>query len=67
MKLFLVWIPSAALAAILYFGKKGKPENYLLHWIRFQFTPASFSAFSDSSQWKTPPSLYKAASNGRKS
>ncbi len=56
-KLFLIWIPTGFLAAILRFGKRGKPDNYLVHWIRFQFRPGTLSAFPSPNQWKTPPNF----------
>ncbi len=44
-RLFFVWLPTAALAAILYFGKKGRPENYLTHFARYHLRGKYFSAF----------------------
>src|ERR1039457_5057750 len=35
-KLLMVWLPTSALALALYFGKKGKPDNHLVHWLTFQ-------------------------------
>lgn len=57
LKLFLVWIPSALLAGLLYFGKKGKPDNFLVHWMRFQFRPGVLRAFPDPTSSGNPPSL----------
>lgn len=57
LKIFFVWIPTATLAAILHFGKKGKPDNYLVHWLRFQMKPGTYKAFPDATQWGLPPSL----------
>ena len=57
LKLFLVWLPSIALAALLKFGKKGKPDNYLVHWFRFQFRPGVLKAFAEPSTQKIPPKL----------
>ena len=54
-KLMFVWLPSLALAAVLYFGKKGKPDNYLVHWLRFQVKPGIFSAFDAPTDWVSPP------------
>jgi hypothetical protein len=55
-KLFFVWLPTLALAASLWIGKRGKPENYLVHWVRFQIKPGVYSAFQDSdvpsSSWR---------------
>ena len=50
LKLYLVWIPSIVLATVIRIGKRGKPDNYILHWIRFQIRPGIISAFPDS-EW----------------
>lgn len=55
MKLFLVWLPSLLLAALLYFGKKGKPDNYLVHWMRYQFRPGVLRAFPEPTATNIPP------------
>ena len=47
MKLLLVWAPSLLLAVVLRFGKRGKPDKYLIHWIRYQIKPGSYSAFTE--------------------
>lgn len=57
LKLFLVWMPSIALAAVLYFGKKGKPDNFLVHWLRFQFRPGVLRAFPEPTVLNDPPTL----------
>ena len=49
LKIPLVWIPSLAVAGIIRFVKRGKPENYLLHWIRYQMRPGILSAFVEPS------------------
>jgi hypothetical protein len=55
MKLFLIWLPTASLAAVLYFGKKGKPDNYLVHWLRFQIKDGALSAFPEPTDSSPPP------------
>jgi hypothetical protein len=55
LKIVLVWLPTLALSLTLYFGKKGKPENYLIHWFRFQIKPGIFSAFPEPEPWGPPP------------
>lgn len=55
MKIILVWLPSIALALILRISKRGKPDNYLIHWIRFQIRPGVLSAFQEPSEWSIPP------------
>lgn len=59
MKLLLVWLPTLSLAAILRLGKRGKPENYLVHWLRFQIRPGSLSAFKHSTFWGFCPKTRK--------
>jgi len=43
----LVWIPTAVLALVLRYGKRGKPDRYLIHWLRFQLRPGVLSAFEE--------------------
>jgi hypothetical protein len=62
MTLLLVWAPSIALAVVLRLGKRGKPDKYLLHWMRFQAKPGIYSAFPEPSNWKVPPRLKRRAS-----
>ena len=45
MKILCVWLPTVSLACILRYGKKGKPEKYIIHWVRFQIMPGVFEAF----------------------
>lgn len=47
LKVFLVWLPTLVLAATLRFAKRGKPEGFLIHWLRYQIKPGVLSAFSD--------------------
>lgn len=56
-RFLLVWAPSLAFAIALRFGKAGKPDNFLLHWIRFQLMPKRISAFSEFDNWPEPLSL----------
>ena len=57
MKLILVWLPSIALALILRLSKRGKPDNYLVHWLRFQIRPGILTSFKEPSEWALPPRL----------
>lgn len=57
MKIFFVWLPSLALAIVLRSSKRGKPDNYLLHWLRFQIKPGVLSAFQAPTIWKRPPTM----------
>ncbi len=47
ISLLLVIAPAAILAGILRLGKVGKPDNFLVHWIRFQIRPGIYSAFPE--------------------
>jgi len=58
MKLYLVWLPTLTLALTLRLGKRGKPDNYLLHLVRFQTQPKLLSAFQDATHFQTPPRLH---------
>jgi len=55
LKIFFVWLPTIALAVALRLGKKGKPDNYLIHWMRFQTKPGTYRAFPEASKWDQPP------------
>ena len=58
-KLFVVWIPTALLALVLRIGKHGKPDNYLIHKIKFTFQPKILRAFPEATNFKTPPTIQK--------
>jgi hypothetical protein len=60
LKWLFVWLPSAALALTIKFSKRGKPDNYLIHWLRFQIKPGILSAFADPTNDITPPKIRKA-------
>ena len=47
MKLLLVWVPTSLLALVLRYGKRGRPDRFLTHWIRFQSSPGVYSAFPE--------------------
>ncbi len=56
-KLFFAWIPTAILALILYYGKRGKPDKYLVHWIKYQLKSGGFSAFEEPTVVVSPPKI----------
>jgi hypothetical protein len=56
-KVFFVWLPTLFLALVLRYGKKGKPDKYLIHWLRFQIKPGTYRAFPDVSIWARPPRI----------
>lgn len=59
LKWLFVWLPSASLALTIKFSKRGKPDNYLVHWLRFQIKPGILSAFADPTNDITPPKIRK--------
>lgn len=46
-KFALVWLPVLIVAATLRIGKRGKPDNYLIHLAKFHARPRYFSAFKE--------------------
>ena len=56
-KWLFVWAPSVTLACVLRWGKRGKPEKYLVHWVRFQIKPGVYSAFPESPHGKPVPRI----------
>ncbi len=61
LKLLLVWFPSASLALTIRLTKRGKPENYLIHWLRFQMKPGILKAFPEPTINAPPPTLRKSS------
>ena len=58
-KLFCVWLPTSIVGVILRFGKRGKPDNYLIHLARYHTLPSILSCFKDSTQWARLPRTTK--------
>lgn len=58
-KFSLVWLPVAALAIFLRIAKRGKPDNYLVHWIQFRVKPRVLNAFPEPSVRISPPTISK--------
>lgn len=56
-KLLLVWLPVVAIAIALRIGKRGKPDNYLIHLAQHHAKPKYYSAFIDSKEIPSPPHL----------
>jgi len=52
-KVALVWAPTVLLALILKYGKRGKPEKFILHWLRYQFSPGVYEAFPEATSEPT--------------
>lgn len=59
VKWLLVWLPSIALASIIKWSKRGKPDNYLIHWLRYQIKPGILSAFKEPSTDLPSPLIKK--------
>ena len=57
MKLALVWLPTISLATVLRIGKRGKPDNYLIHLVRYHLRKRNLFAFNEPSNWTTPPNI----------
>ena len=52
-RLLVTWTPALILAGVLWVGKRGKPENYLLHLLRFYLSPNYYCAFKEAkNKWK---------------
>ncbi len=52
-RLLVTWTPALMLAGILRIGKRGKPENFLLHYVRFHLSPNYYCAFKEAkNKWK---------------
>lgn len=60
-KLFIVWGPTIVLALVIRIGKHGKPDNYILHKIRFIFKSKYLRAFPDSQEFKELPKFLRKA------
>lgn len=58
-KLAFVWLPTVATAIALRIGKRGKPDNYLIHLGKFHVRPKYLSAFKDPSVTTPAPSLLR--------
>jgi len=63
LKYVLVWLPTIILALILRYGKRDKPDNYILHWIRYCFSPGIYSAYLDPSRDVASPGLERTVQN----
>ena len=61
-KLLFVWLPPCLLALVLRYGKKGKPDNYLIHLIRYQFSPGIYCAFREAKENPVPPRIKREES-----
>lgn len=46
-KFLLVYFPTLILGAIFVIGKRGKPERFLFHFLRYQVQPKFLSCFKE--------------------
>ena len=58
-RLFIVWLPTVIMTIALRIGKHGKPDNYLVHKVKFIFQPKVLRAFPEASNFKNPPKIKK--------
>lgn len=56
-KIFLVWAPVTIAAITLRIGKRGKPDNYLVHLGKFYVQKKYLSAFQDPQNSTPPPKM----------
>lgn len=56
-KFLLVWLPVILLALLLRLGKRGKPDNYLIHLVKYQVSTKYLSAFENAKILNLPPKL----------
>jgi hypothetical protein len=45
LNFYLVWLPIIFVSIFIKWFKRGKPDNYLLHLLRFQFLPGVLQSF----------------------
>ncbi len=48
-QIFYVWLPPLVLALILRAAKKNKPDNFLVHFLRYQVMPGIIKAYPQNS------------------
>jgi hypothetical protein len=58
-KFLLVWLPTAALAVALRVVKRGKPDHFITHWVRFRINPRVLFAFYEPTARINPPRILK--------
>ena len=58
-KFLLVWLPVFTFATVLRIGKRGKPDNYLVHLVKYHLRQKYFSAFQEPSNLSQVPRTRK--------
>lgn len=46
LKLYLVYLPSLLLTLVMIFSKRGKPANFLLHYLKYSLRPKNLTCFA---------------------
>ena len=44
LSFWAVFILPGCLASVIYYGKKGRPEKHLVHYVRYQLLPGAFAS-----------------------
>lgn len=45
LKMYLVYLPSLTLGITMILAKRGKPDNFLFHYLRYQLRPKNLTCF----------------------
>jgi len=48
LKIYFVYLPTIILGVTLILTKRGKPEGFLVHFLKFHLSPKHLSCFADS-------------------
>jgi hypothetical protein len=62
LKTYLVYLPTFLLALVLILSKRGKPENFLAHYLSYLLKPTALSCFASGPDTY----LYSGAVNKRR-
>ena len=50
LKMLFTWGPTLLSAGLLRIAKVGKPDQFLIHFLRYHFTPGVFSAWPEATK-----------------
>ena len=56
-KLIYTWTPAIFLAIILRVGKRGKPDDFIIHFVKFYTRPNYYCAYECPTKDTCPPKL----------
>jgi hypothetical protein len=66
LKLYLVYLPTLILAITLILTKRGKPEGFLAHFLKFHLRPKHLTCFDDGpTSFSLSVALAKRSQNNR--